>query len=126
MLRSGRRGCFLVRTGPMVTEPQQRFYESQRLRLSYWTWGEDSRPPLFLVHGGRDHARTWDQVAEAFARDYYVIAPDLRGHGDSEWVHGGHYATIDHIPDLTKLIDMHGGSAPVIGHSFGGSIILMA
>src|SRR5689334_5849786 len=44
-------------------EPEQRFFTSQRLRLSYWVWGDERRPPVVLVHGGRDHARNWDAVA---------------------------------------------------------------
>jgi pimeloyl-ACP methyl ester carboxylesterase len=37
---------------------------------------------LLLVHGGRDHCRNWDWVAAALRRDWHVLAPDLRGHGD--------------------------------------------
>src|SRR5579863_206693 len=46
-------------------EPEQRHYTSQRLKLSYVVWGDERRPPIVLVHGGRDHARNWDVVAEA-------------------------------------------------------------
>jgi pimeloyl-ACP methyl ester carboxylesterase len=109
-----------------VSEPWQHYYQSQRLRLSYWTWGDAANPPLILVHGGRDHARNWDRVAEAFRDDYHVIACDLRGHGDSQWAIGSHYPLTDHIPDLVALIDLVGGHAPVISHSFGGAITLLA
>ncbi len=109
-----------------MSEPWQHYYQSQRLKLSYWTWGEASKPPLVLVHGGRDHARNWDRVAEAFRDDYHVVACDLRGHGDSEWAVGGYYALADHIGDLVTLIDLVGGHAPVIAHSFGGSVTLLA
>lgn len=71
-----------------MAEPRQQFYQSQRLRLSYWAWGADDAPPLILMHGGRDHARNWDRIAEAFRDDYHVVACDLRGHGDSEWAKG--------------------------------------
>lgn len=109
-----------------MSEPWQHFYQSQRLKLSYWTWGEANKPPLILVHGGRDHARNWDRVAEAFRDDYHVLACDLRGHGDSEWATGSHYPTVDHVPDLIALIDLVGGRAPIIAHSFGGAITMMA
>jgi pimeloyl-ACP methyl ester carboxylesterase len=108
-----------------VSEPWQHYYQSQRLRLSYWTWGTASRPPLVLVHGGRDHARNWDRIAEAFSDDYYVVACDLRGHGDSQWAIGSHYGITEHVPDLVALLDLVGGHAPVIGHSFGGAITLL-
>ena len=35
-----------------MSEPWQHYYQSQRLKLSYWTWGDANKPPLILVHGG--------------------------------------------------------------------------
>jgi pimeloyl-ACP methyl ester carboxylesterase len=45
--------------------PTSRIYFSQRLRLHYVDWGNAGAPPLLLVHGGRDHCRNWDWLAEA-------------------------------------------------------------
>ena len=45
--------------------PTSRIFFSQRLRLHYVDWGNPDAPPLLLVHGGRDHCRNWDWVAEA-------------------------------------------------------------
>ncbi len=115
-----------------VMDPTQHFFQSQRLRLSYWSWGpvadpgEESQPPLVLVHGGRDHARSWDAVAEAFRGDYHVAGYDLRGHGDSEWAAGSHYSVGDHLLDLIAFVDVLGGRASVIGHSFGGLLVTLA
>ena len=47
----------------MTDEPESRYYWSQRLKLHYAVWGNEAHPPLLLIHGNRDHARTWDQVA---------------------------------------------------------------
>ena len=66
--------------------PTSHIYFSQRLRLHYVAWGDRDAPPLLLVHGGRDHCRNWDWVAEDLRHDYHIIAPDLRGHGDSRVV----------------------------------------
>ena len=113
-------------------DPTQHFFQSQRLRLSYWSWGpvadpgDESQPPLVLVHGGRDHARSWDAVAEAFRADYHVAGYDLRGHGDSEWAAGSHYSIGDHLLDLIAFVDVLGGRASVIGHSFGGLLVSLA
>ncbi len=115
-----------------MAEPTQHFFESQRLRLSYWSWGtvadpgDESEPPLVLVHGGRDNARSWDDVAAAFAGDYHVAAYDLRGHGDSQWAIGSHYTVTDHLLDLVAFIDVLGGRASVVGHSFGGMLVTLA
>lgn len=110
----------------MTAEPTQRFVESQRVRIAYWDWGNDGAPPLVLVHGGRDHARSWDRIAEAFRDDYHVVAPDLRGHGDSDWTPGGTYGLPDNALDVVRVIEAVGAPARVLAHSYGGSVCLVA
>ena len=63
--------------------PTSQTFISQRLRLHYADWGNPDAPPLILLHGGRDRCRNWDWVAQDLRRDYHIIAPDIRGHGDS-------------------------------------------
>ena len=108
-----------------MTEPESRYYTSQRLRLHYLVWGQEDRPPLVLVHGGRDHARNWDRVAQALVDEYAVYAVDLRGHGDSEWAIGDQYSLPEMTADLSAFAD-HLGRDPLtlVGHSFGGAIVL--
>lgn len=108
-----------------MSEPESRFYTSQRLRLHYVVWGEERRPPLVLVHGGRDHARNWDRVAEALATDYAVYAIDLRGHGDSDWAIGSQYSLPEFTADLAAFAT-HLGRDPLTlaGHSLGGAVVL--
>ena len=62
---------------PSSADPKDRFYESQGLRLHYADWGNEAAPPLLLIHGGRDHCRSWDAVARALQPHFHVIAPDL-------------------------------------------------
>ena len=109
-----------------IIGPTSHFFVSQRLRLHYVDWGNPSRPTLVLVHGNRDHARNWDWVARALRHDWHVVAPDLRGHGDSAWVQGGPYAIADNVLDLANLIDALGpGPIRLAGHSLGGSVAVM-
>ena len=110
---------------PSNPGPTSRIYFSQRLRLHYVDWGNAEAPPLVLVHGGRDHCRNWDWVAGELRRDWHVIAPDLRGHGDSEWSKDGTYMLAGHVYDLAQLIHQQ-KLAPVtlVGHSLGGNIAL--
>lgn len=105
--------------------PESRYYESQRLRLHYLVWGDEAKPPLLLIHGTRDHARSWDRTAVALADRYCVYVPDLRGHGDSAWAVGGNYSIIDYALDIHALGE-HIGRAPypVVAHSLGGSVSL--
>jgi pimeloyl-ACP methyl ester carboxylesterase len=98
-------------------------YSSQGLRLNVCEWGARDAPPLVLLHGVRDHARSWDGIAASFADRYRVLAPDLRGHGDSEHARGGFYPTEGYVFDLAELVEQE-RLAPFIfiGHSLGGNI----
>jgi pimeloyl-ACP methyl ester carboxylesterase len=105
--------------------PTSRVYFSQRLRLHYVDWGNAGAPPMILLHGGQDHCRNWDWVAQRLRHDWHIIAPDLRGHGDSEWSATGSYTMAGYIYDLAQLIDQQ-SLAPVtlVAHSLGANIVL--
>jgi pimeloyl-ACP methyl ester carboxylesterase len=108
-----------------MSKPEDRYFESSRLRLHYVVWGDETKPPLLLVHGGRDHARSWDFVAQAVTDRFAAYAVDLRGHGDSDWPVGAQYRISDHVIDLAKLIDTLGrGPVSIIAHSMGGRVVL--
>jgi pimeloyl-ACP methyl ester carboxylesterase len=103
--------------------PTSNRFISQRLRLNYVDWGNPDAPPLILQHGGRDHCRSWDWVAEELRRDWHVICPDLRGHGDSEWSPEGHYAMDAFVYDFAQLVHTLGQEqVTIIAHSLGGNI----
>jgi len=105
--------------------PTSRVYFSQRLRLHYVDWGNGGAPPLILLHGGQDHCRNWDWVAQRLRHEWHVIAPDLRGHGDSQWSATGSYTMAGYVYDLAQLVDQQ-RLAPVtiVAHSLGGNIAL--
>jgi pimeloyl-ACP methyl ester carboxylesterase len=106
-------------------EPIDRYFESARLKLHYAVWGDESKPPLVLQHGGRDHARSWDFVAQAMLDRYCVYAPDLRGHGDSDHVPGGAYALPGYVADFARLVEaIDRGPVQIVGHSLGGRVVL--
>ena len=108
-----------------MTEPISRYYSSQRLKLHYAVWGDEASPPLLLIHGNRDHARTWDQVAVQLKREYCVYAVDLRGHGDSQWSVGSQYSLPEFVLDVAMLgRELNRNPLTVIGHSLGGAVAL--
>lgn len=105
--------------------PTSHAFISQRLRLHYVEWGAPDAPPIVLVHGGRDHCRSWDWTARELAKDWRVIAPDLRGHGDSAWSPDGDYSSGSMVYDLAQLIhQLKIAPAPIIAHSLGGNVSL--
>ena len=105
--------------------PTSHRFLSQRLRLHYADWGNSDLEPLLMIHGGRDHCRNWDWIAHSLREKWHIIAPDLRGHGDSDWSPDGHYDMASYVYDLAQLIHQK-GLAPVtiLAHSLGGNIAL--
>ena len=103
--------------------PTSNSFISQRLKLHYVDWGNPDAPLLILQHGGRDHCRSWDWVAAELAKDWHVVAPDLRGHGDSAWSPDGDYAMTAFVYDFAQLVHSLGHEkVTIIGHSLGGNI----
>jgi pimeloyl-ACP methyl ester carboxylesterase len=106
-----------------MSEPETFAYLSQGLRLNVCAWGRPDAPALILLHGVRDHARSWDRVATAFSDRCRVLAPDLRGHGDSEWAKGGFYPSEGYVFDLAELVEtLRLRDFALIGHSLGGNV----
>ena len=113
----------MTKTTGVTRTPTSHSYFSQRLRLHYLDWGSGGAANMLLVHGLQDHCHAWDWFAGSFADDYGVIAPDLRGHGDSEWVRGSGYHQLDYVYDIAQLV-RQGDLSPavVVGHSLGGTL----
>jgi pimeloyl-ACP methyl ester carboxylesterase len=93
------------------------------LRLHYLSWGEPTRPPMILLHGIGRHAHTFDHIAPDYARDYHVVALDMRGHGDSAWTADAAYLVEDFTRDLEALIRELGLRRVTLhGNSTGGRV----
>lgn len=106
-----------------IAGPTSNTFMSQRLRLRYADWGNPDAPLLILQHGGRDHCRSFDWVAQELRHDWHVIAPDLRGHGDSAWSPEGTYTSDAFVYDFAQLVHTLGhDEVTIIGHSLGGNI----
>jgi 3-oxoadipate enol-lactonase len=91
--------------------------------IAYATFGNPAHPPLVLLHGlGGDH-RMWEpQLACYPAHNLYVIAPDVRGHGQSSPV--DHFTVQDCARDVIALLDHLGiAQAHIAGVSMGGLIV---
>jgi lipase len=83
------------------------------MQLYVHEWGDPGAPPLVCLHGVSAHGR----------RFFHVLAPDLRGHGYSDWEPPWTIAT--HAHDVLETLDAAGvRRAPFVGHSFGGRLIL--
>ena len=93
--------------------------------LSYHirSWGDPGAPKLFMLHGWMDVGASFQFLVDALEREWFVIAPDWRGFGRSEWCADG-YWFVDYLADLEALLDHFspGEAARVVGHSLGGNV----
>jgi lipase len=94
------------------------------MRLHVHEWGDTEAPPLVCLHGVSAHGRRFRKLAEErLARGFRVLAPDLRGHGRSEYDPPWDIGTP--LDDLLETLSATGvESAAWIGHSFGGRLVL--
>jgi pimeloyl-ACP methyl ester carboxylesterase len=101
---------------------QSKFVRVNGVRLHYWEWGEPGAPDLLLVHGWTGLGESWTRVAESLRDRYHIIAPDHRGHGESDKPATG-YRLRDFFDDMCQLIESMGLKRPaLVGNSWGGNI----
>ena len=98
--------------------------ERDQLTIYYETEGDPAAPPLLLISGITDYVRKCDWQRAELARDYFVIAFDNRGGGQSSTPLPG-YTTADMAGDAVAVLDALGiVAAGVFGFSLGGMIAL--
>ncbi len=107
------------------------------VELAFWREGEGGFP-LLLVHGWPETKRIWARnVGPLAAAGFEVVAPDLRGFGDSGLAPDGAYDLAAHARDLHALMagtlghaawaacggDLGGGVIQDLGLRFPGSVV---
>jgi len=109
-----------------LTLPASRHVTVDRLRRHYLDWGSIGKTPMLFLHGGGLNAHTWDVLCTVLRRDYHCLAPDLRGHGETEWSEELDYSFETHGRDLAGFVDSLGvGKFVLVGMSLGGIASLL-
>lgn len=104
--------------------PREHIVEANGLAHHVLEWDDaDSDITVVLLHGFLDLAWSFERVVPKLAPYYHVIAPDLRGHGDTAWIGaGGYYYFHDYIADLARLLPrLTRRRVYLVGHSMGGT-----
>src|SRR5512144_1480159 len=105
--------------------PVHREVVANDLRHHVLEWDGGGRTTVLCLHGFLDLAWGFAPLAPSLAEaGYHVIAPDLRGHGDSDRVGaGGYYHFADYLPDVHDLIRQTARRRlSILGHSMGGTV----
>jgi len=85
-------------------------------------WGDPAAPAVVCLHGVTAHGERFKQLAEErWADRYHVLAPDLRGHGRSDW--DAPWTLDTYVADLVETFG-HLGLCDWVGHSFGGRLVV--
>lgn len=102
---------------------QSQFIDIRGLRYHVRTWGNPDANKLFFLHGWMDVSASFQLAVDALKHDWFVIAPDWRGFGLSEWTNESYWFP-DYIADLDALLRHFQPDAPaiLIGHSMGGNV----
>lgn len=117
---------------PAFPLPDRRWLSLPGLELAYRVWGEGNEggEPVLLLHGLGDCAAVWAATGAVLGGSpggdrYRVVAPDLRGHGDSGKPDGGYdWASV--VGDLEALLDRLGWDrAHIVGHSWTGKVVAL-
>jgi lipase len=82
-------------------------------------WGDPDAPALVCLHGVTSHGGRFKPLAERLADRYHVVAPDLRGHGFSDWEPP--WDVEAHLADVLESVPAD--ASIWIGHSFGGRLV---
>jgi len=86
-------------------------------------WGDLASPPVVCLHGVTGHGERFKRLAEERWTDFRVVAPDLRGHGRSDWEPP--WTIPAQLADLAETARGLGiERADWVGHSYGGRLVL--
>jgi haloacetate dehalogenase len=96
------------------------------VEISYFTGGHGA--PIVLLHGYPQNKAIWHKIASTLAKTYTVVAPDLRGYGDSSKpdasnedhsIYCKRTSALD-IVTLTERLDL--GPFHIVGHDRGARV----
>lgn len=97
-----------------------------RLKMNYLSTGEKSYPVLVLIHGNVSSSLFWQDLMLEFSKTHFVVAPDLRGFGESETVKVDATRGVrDHSDDLAALLmELQINKADFVGWSMGAGVVM--
>lgn len=117
---------FLLLTAPTAAPAQDRFFDSDGVRIRYVVDGRDGAEPIVFINGFTERLEVWSEViAASQLKDYQLIRFDTRGLGLSDKPHDLTKYGIEMVEDVVRLLDhLKITRAHVVGYSMGAWITL--
>ncbi|HEX3780070.1 MAG TPA: alpha/beta hydrolase [Pseudonocardiaceae bacterium] len=105
-------------------EEQDELTGGSGVRLAVRSAGAVDAPPIVLLHGwAQSGAAFAHQLAGPLAERFRLVAPDLRGHGDSAVPADGYDSSAEWAADVRAVLDCAGRPAVLLGWSYGGLVV---
>src|ERR1041385_2377404 len=94
------------------------------VRIHYQEGGDESAPPIILIHGFISSNLIWSHVLRPLARKgFRAIAPDLPGYGYSDKPADAEYTIAEQARNVVALLDrLEIERAVIVGASYGGAV----
>jgi pimeloyl-ACP methyl ester carboxylesterase len=103
-----------------------RLRAGDRLDTHYLSAGSSENPLVLLIHGNVSSSLFWMPLMNALSTDHFVVAPDLRGYGDSEAkpidARNGVADWSEDVHAFISALDL--GAAHVVGWSLGAGVAM--
>ncbi|MGH9944696.1 MAG: alpha/beta fold hydrolase, partial [Pyrinomonadaceae bacterium] len=117
--------CLACGQATLEQATQDRFFDSNGIRIRYRVWGQG--PPVVLIHGFGESLESWDRggVVRTLSPHFQVIAMDVRGHGRSDKPHDRRSYGAEMSGDVVRLLrHLRITKAHVVGYSMGALVAL--
>ncbi|KAG8226028.1 hypothetical protein J437_LFUL004149 [Ladona fulva] len=101
-----------------------RYIKLKDVKLHYVEKGDKSKPLMLFLHGFPEFWYSWRHQMKEFSKDYWTVAVDLRGYGDSDKPEGlDKYRKSILVDDVKQLIEGLGRNKCIlVAHDWGGVI----
>lgn len=122
---------FKVKNRPIppacLNDPQlgeHKYVQLKNVKLHYVEKGDKTKPLMLFLHGFPEFWYSWRHQIKEFSEDYWVVAPDLRGYGDSEKPDGIKFYHAKYIvEDIKNLVEaLERDKIILVAHDWGGLI----
>ncbi|WP_340104581.1 alpha/beta fold hydrolase [Rhodohalobacter sp. 8-1] len=101
------------------------YIETNRIKTYLLTAGDPENTPVVFLHGNASASTIWEEMMLELSSDYFCIAPDLRGYGQSDpnQIIDATRGMMEWVDDLIALVEeMDLNPFYLVGHSLGGSV----